>query len=58
MHAERKPSAIEEAMAFTVTAYDGLTDRERQIAETAAKAAIRWTKREIAETIRGICPEA
>src|SRR5688572_7846804 len=55
---ERKPGAVDEAVMFTMTVHRGMTDREREIAETAAKAAVRWTKREVAEAIKSLCPDA
>lgn len=55
---EKKPSAVEEAVAFTATVHNGLSSREREVARTAAKAAVRWAKREVAETVQALCADA
>jgi len=44
-------SAFDEAMGATVLKHGKLTDREREIAETVARAAYRWALREQVEIL-------
>jgi hypothetical protein len=49
-------SAFDEAMGATVLKHGKLTDREREIAETVARAAYRWALREQVEIWRPVSP--
>lgn len=45
-------SVFQEAIGHAITMHNGLTPREREIAETAARAAYHWTIREMIEGLK------
>ncbi len=46
-----RSSVCSEAMSHTISMHGTLTGRERDIALTAARAAYRWTLREVVEEL-------
>lgn len=47
-----RPSAYDEAMGIVLAVHGPLSEREREIAQTAARASYRWASREIIELLQ------